>query len=292
MAPSWVRLRTMRQILLNFSLMALLATGAVAGEANEPSYQGRQLSSWLKDLQNTPAGPEYSPAAHAFREMGRDTLPFLLARASTRKPESHLALNAIRELGQLAAPAIPDLKILLRDADTSFFAANALVILGSEAPVIEALSNEHPRIRDNAVLALGYGGRRVSSSAVLPLVNLLASIDPKQRHFVVWALGQIHKLESVSVPTLIRLLDDRDAWVRKTSADALANFDPSSTTNPLTRALSDRDANVRSSAARALGSPGALKYKKVVAALTKALDDKDEGVRANAKLALGTAGTH
>lgn len=258
--------------------------------SEEPAYNGRSLGSWLNDLSNTPAGPEYGPAANAIRQIGPKALPHLLAMAEQGNPRMRLALNAIHELGPSAKSAIPELRQLLKDAKTSYFAANALVYVGSVSPVVEALTDADEKIQEHAVLALGYGGSRIDTSAVVPLINRLRTALPDKRSNVVWALGKIHKLDELSVPALVVLLKDKNPWLRAHVVSALEDFDPNLTIPPLIDALSDSAPEVRARSARTLGMIGNAKKEvagRIRGPIKTALEDTDEVVRRDARWALG-----
>jgi len=88
--------------------------------AAEPTYEGRTLSDWLKDLSNTSAGRKYAPAARAFREMGTNAVPFLLMRLEADRPDkigiptvSDVVVNVFREIFLVVSNAMPQLCELL-----------------------------------------------------------------------------------------------------------------------------------------------------------------------------------
>ena len=265
--------------------------------AAEPTYEGRTLSDWLKDLSNTPVGRGYEPAARAFREMGTNAVPFLLNRLEADRPdkinsESSLVVNAFREIGSQASNAIPKLSELLLKESTSASAAAALVAIHAEAPVVALLSRTNGMMRRNAIIALA--SRSVGKEAVAPLIALLRDGDNETRHLVAWVLGQIGKEETLAVPALLRAADDAHFWVRHNAVQALGNFESQATViyPALLRALTDTNTHVRGSAARSLGAmmnrfdPPARK--KIVVALIQALNDKEEDVQNSAAWALGT----
>lgn len=262
----------------------------------EPSYQGRSLSSWLKDLQSTPGNPyKYGPAAYAIRQMGKAALPDLLKIIEKGESNANLAVNAIRELGPLAQPAIPKFQQLLQMESSSIYAAMSLVYLQSEKSVIETLSNSDPLIRHNAILALGYGGTRVDATAVDPIIKQLKEVDPSERYTVIWALGQIGKEGEKVIPVLNELLRDENEWTRKTSAESLGNFPSTQSIPPLLRALSDSKASVRAAACYSLGMVSDRindedLVKNMIISLIKSLKDTDDSVRNNAAWALGAIG--
>jgi HEAT repeat protein len=264
-------------------------------EADVPTYEGRTLESWLKDLRCTPCRPEHAPAANAIRQMGTRAIPYLLHAIEAGNADASLSVAAIRELGPVAGTAIPALAELLKKEQSSAHAALALVYLSSERPVIEALSSTTPSIREGAVVALGSGGSRVDASAVPILIKMLEETGPPARFEVVWALGQIHKEEERTVSVLAGLLKDEDPWMRVTSAETLGAFTLDKARIPLLSALADHDARVRAAASRSLGlainkQTDDDSVQTVVAALVVAVKDNDENVRMQSVWSLGAIG--
>lgn len=259
-----------------------------------PAYQGRLLDSWLQDLACAPCGPGFEPAANAIRAMGASTIPHLLKRIE-QSPHDPLAVTAIRVLGPLARGAVPELTDFFRREPSSLSAAMALVYLAAERPVIEALSSPTQLVRENAILALGYGGARVDAAAVPALIENLQKGSPQTRSNVIWALSSIQKREDLVVPALLRLLDNQDAWTRRNAVGALAGFDLPRTSSQVIKALDDPDAGVRSGAARSLGeavdrTTDDTLVKRIVTALIVRLNDSVDDVRSNAAWALGAIG--
>ncbi|PYT03411.1 MAG: hypothetical protein DMF60_18450, partial [Acidobacteria bacterium] len=259
-----------------------------------PAYQGRLLDSWLQDLVCTPCGPEFEPAADAIRAMGAAAIPYLLQRIERVSPDP-LAVTAIRVLGPLARSAVPELTEFFRREPSSFSAAMALVYLSAEKPVIEALSNRTQRVRENAILALGYGGARVDGAAVPGLIENLEKGSTQTRSNVIWALSSIHKREDLIIPALLRLVDDQNAWIRLNAVGGLAGFNLPRTSGRVIKALDDPDAEVRGGVARSLGATvdrttDDTLVKRIVAALIVRLNDPVDDVRSNAAWALGAIG--
>jgi HEAT repeat protein len=265
--------------------------------AAEPTYEGRSLSDWLKDLSNTPAGVNYEPAARAFREMGTNAIPFLLSRLEADRPDKYdgdpgLVVNAFREIGSQASNAIPKLSELLLKESSCAPAAAALVAIHAEAPVVALLSRTNDTIRRSAIIALASWS--VGKEAVAPLIALLSDADDETRHLAASVLGHIGKEERLTVAALVGAVDDPHFWVRHKAVQALGNFESQATVvyPALLRALTDTNAHVRGSAAVSLGAmmnrfePSARK--KIVVGLIQALSDKVEDVQGSAAWALGT----
>jgi hypothetical protein len=259
-----------------------------------PAYQGRLLDSWLQDLVCTPCGPEFEPAADAIRAMGATAVPYLLQRIERGSPDP-LAVTAIRVLGPLARSAVPELTEFFRREPSSFSAAMALVYLSAEKPVIQALSSRTQVVRQTAIAALGHGGARVDGAAIPALIENLEKGSTQTRSNVIWALSSIHKREDLVVPALLRLVDDQDAWIRRSAVEGLAGFDLPRTSDRVIKALDDPDAGVRGGAARSLGAAvdrttDDTLVKQIVAALIVRLNDPVDNVRSHVAWALGSIG--
>jgi len=120
------------------------------------------------------------------------------------------------------------------------------------------------------------------------LVNALRNADPRVRRNAVEALGGLGKEAAAAIPDLVLALNDRDMDVRWGSAVALGKIGSQATAS-LIRALGDASVNVRLGAALALGrmEPRA---KEALAVLIVALNDREGRVRENAAEALGLYG--
>jgi len=270
------------------------AQAAPQATVEMPAYQGRSLDSWLQDLTCTPCGPAFEPAADAIRAMGATAIPHLLQRIE-RGPHEHLAVTAIRVLGPAARGAVPELTAFFRKEPSSSSAAMALVYLSAAKPVIEALSSPTQAVRENAIVTLGYGGDRVDAAAVPPLIEALEKGSAQARSTVIWALSMIHKREDLVTPALLRLVDDRDAYVRRSAVGGLALFNLPRASDQIIGALDDPDAAVRVGVARSLGEnvygiTDETLVKRIVAALIVRLNDPVDDVRWNAAWALGAIG--
>jgi HEAT repeat protein len=137
--------------------------------------------------------------------------------------------------------------------------------------------------RREAVMRLS---RLEGQTAASALISALADSSPSVRAHVLAALGE--RSETSAVPFVVsRLTSDKDPFVRKAAAYALARFLGSERTSALIGALKDKDLEVRGAAAVSLGAhPDAS----AVPALAVALFDKSDFVRAQTARALGVNG--
>jgi hypothetical protein len=171
-------------------IVGLLITFICAGcltarhpEANEPSYQGRRLSEWLRDFDNYNQPPEnQAMAAEAIRHIGSQAVPFLVERLgkaqakryqlklqkwrdkqSANESPSDRPANPRREamagldaLGSLASDALPALGKLLRQDPPDLSALYVIARIGpAGVPLLtESLTNEVKAVRLSAQVCL------------------------------------------------------------------------------------------------------------------------------------------
>jgi HEAT repeat protein len=218
---------------------------------------------WLDDLQS-PLPKDAERAASELEQRGTAALPIIrktLDDGSADPKRRKAALKACGILGARATEAEPEVAGLLVDPNFAAEAGLALSYMGSPAvaPLRDAVSNEEPAVRKEALRGLGKLRER-------------ASIDPQ-----------------IVLPPLLHGMTDPDPSVRTVAAMYLGIIrdTPATEIPPLTKALSDDDAGVRQAAADALSSYGAL-AEPAVPALRKAAQDPDEGVQREAGRALVT----
>ncbi|MGB0384893.1 MAG: HEAT repeat domain-containing protein [Ardenticatenaceae bacterium] len=149
----------------------------------------------------------------------------------------------------------------------------------STTVLLEALEDEHSRVRQRAARALGPLG---DPAAVQPLLTALHDENEVLRRFAARALSEIG--DPASIQPLIAALNDEDESMRSFAATALGRFGDPVALLPLTAALHDEFDQVRVSAIRALGE---LHTQEVVQLLFAALEDKSSQVRWSAVDALG-----
>ncbi|UGV41577.1 HEAT repeat domain-containing protein [Methanococcoides orientis] len=188
-------------------------------------------------------------------------------------------------------------------------AVKSLVEIGGPAvdPLIQALNDEKPKIRENSAAALGKIG---DERAVQPLINLLGDDDNDVQRAAEFALCDIG---DQAVEPLVEAINDPDVnWavhsngmrVLETIGDERAvgpliemlggvdGVDAATAlgeigepaVEPLIDALGDEDPHVRAYAARALGRTG---DSRAVEPVIELLNDEDENVKSNAAMALG-----
>jgi HEAT repeat protein len=230
---------------------AAAVTIVLQGASDEDIRVRRAAVEILGDLPDREAASALRIAARDLDTMVRATAIRSLARAGDAEaasvvlealtdPEPTVRLAAVRTAGALipGSPAmIGPVRRLLEDADAAVRAAAAAVILRETAHV----------------------------DALDVLRAMMRSEDPHAR---VLALGA---LEGSASPDTFEMgaggLSDHDARVRVASARVLATEDPTLTVPLLVRALDDDDSDVRRAVARSIGCIGASSAEPVLSAL-------------------------
>lgn len=145
------------------------------------------------------------------------------------------------------------------------------------------LKSSNPEERREAAMRLS---QLEGDNAASALLTALSDDSPIVRAVAAAGLGE--RADNSLVPALAaRLTSDKNVFVRKTIAYALASFTSTERTLALTGALKDKDPEVRGAAAVSLGDhpdPAAIP------ALRAALSDKNPFARAAAARALGVNG--
>ena len=190
-------------------------------------------ANWLEHLhsQNPKVAEE---AVRQLHELGAEALPEI--HAALRDPGSDpattkAALKAAGLLGPVAAPAVPDVSAHLANPQFTEASAVALSFLGRDAyaPLRQGVASEDPVVRRESLRSLGKLRERapLDSKAVVPLLlEALADPDPGVRVVAATYLGIIHENGEAAVPALIVTLEDEAPEVRTAAATALGSFGP------------------------------------------------------------------
>lgn len=142
-----------------------LVAAAVSGCSTEPVWKGRQLSTWVEELNN--ADPQKAARAEtALRHIGTNAIPYLLSSLSSAetpvtewletggRSELRLtgAVTAFRVMGGSAVNALPALGVVLTNQTTTTNVGTAYAVAQSMAgigravePLLVAALN-HPAI--------------------------------------------------------------------------------------------------------------------------------------------------
>src|SRR6266571_4358060 len=182
-------------------------------------------------------------------------LPRLLAVLKDPNPEQRR--TAAQSLGKIARKeAVPALMDALCDTDAGVrrHAAWALGMIGEDAvgldrsPLSSLLFDPDPGVREAAAMALGLTGDTQTGIELLLERMREPGTPSDSRRLAAAALGGIEA--RTAVPALIKLLQDRDARVRRWAVAALGEIADQQTVAPLSKVLArDSDPGVRVEAA-------------------------------------------
>jgi HEAT repeats len=288
-----------------FILLLVVIIGGIAGlmlRPHEPVYKGKSLSLWLKQLDDgypvsgltlVPWGmnyinytPQQTQAVHAIRQMGTNSLPYLLHAmgredsalklklvqllseqswlevcvplASENRRPAALALDA---LGPAAKPLTPELQKVFNSIRANFDPAFyrdvtiALAAIGPEgwAVLAQEISNTNDWARSCAIWGLASHHATVSPAT---LASLMAAVTNKAEHgdISAWALGELAQDQEHVIPVLINGLGSSASVIRSASAAALGKFgtNAASAVPALLKTLADTQQTVRSYSSNAL----------------------------------------
>ncbi|MHB8524364.1 MAG: HEAT repeat domain-containing protein [Limisphaerales bacterium] len=283
--------------IIAFAVLVLIAAivGVINLPSKEPVYQGKTLTECLEEYNKAGSMDKTGPPSAAIRAMGTDTLRYLLAYV--KKPDDpawkmklfllserqHLvrfptprlnpyfapALLALKALGPVAKPIIPDLLDLLEHPATTRKGGLALYSIGpASIPAFEK--------------ACASSNLTVRAEAASFLARLPASYNNDQEFYCIWerfrtnsaleayvakppvseALANLawmvrnHPMAAVRSASVEALLSDEGAWLHTFSGVRSDEQEPM-VVRALRKALKDSDAGVRQAAAQALQSIGA-----------------------------------
>lgn len=207
-------------------------------------------------------------ASLALAKIGRKlevVLPALVELLETSKGrELEVPIVAFTELGPAAAPAIPDVKALVR--------------------------SDSERTRIGAIYTLSKIGVK-QPKAILPTLEKVLLADPAWtvRCEAARRIGDLGGAGASAIPSIERAIQDKDVQVRKWCVNALEAIGEKGVP-ALTRALAHSDHVVRRDAAEGLGRLGAPLATPAVPALTKGLLGEAWDVRKKIVEALGRIG--
>jgi HEAT repeat protein len=150
-------------------------------------------------------------------------------------------------------------------------------------PLIAALADESPHVRQDAAKALGLIG---DPRAIGPLIGAFRVEYGDTEDITAWqdAAIALARLGTPALDPLVGALSDENGIVRAESAYALGELGDRRAVEPLVAALEDGGRQVRLEAAEALGRLG---DPRAIDALVALLDDPDAMVRLYAVRALG-----
>jgi HEAT repeat protein len=250
-------------------VLVLAGTGVVVLWPRQPSYGGKTLASWLRNLQGTTPAIR-GEAQEAIRQIGTNALPILVRKL--RAEDSPMRIRLFRWLRRTSILGIP-----MREAeDWRLRAADACGALGpmAEPAIPDLLEASKKSVNSYNVTMRALSD--VGAPAVNPLISALTNANSTVRQAAAGALGYMGPQAQAAVPALVKSMRDEDARVRVNAALALGKIGVGSAeaVNALTSALTDPDYAIRCNAIFSLGHLGKA-AEAAVPALTKLLNDPD-----------------
>lgn len=203
--------------------------------------------------------------------------------ADKNSPYRLAAATALENLGQAAAPAVPELMAALTGGDlVSFTAARALSKLDAAVPaLVEALKSKDIALHREAARILPAQG---ALAAPLLAINLEGA-DPALAGESAYILGEAGASAKDAVPALVRAAFSGAKDLKMSASSALVKIGPPAG-KWLDAALRSPDVEIRYEAALVLANMFPPSPEAVVS-LAATLDDPEARVRAAAAKALG-----
>lgn len=257
-----------------FIAIALAVSASNAQSGSESSLVAKNIRALDSDKKATRL-----QAATTLGKQGkgaRSAAPALKALLE-REQDPQVALQAVQALTQIGAHA--ELQALLHHPGqhVRLQAAWGLAVIGPPAKkavpdLLRLLANDEPMMRSLAAQALGEIGLD-SEDDTRALIKLLADPQADVRQHAVFALMNIG---ARSVPALEKVLaEEEPVWVRTASLQALANQGRAArpVVPTLIRLLKDRDPDIRAQSAGTLAAIGPDAKQALPTLLDNLLDD-------------------
>jgi hypothetical protein len=180
-------------------------------------YRGKALTVWLRTYaSSSPAGlhsREWNEADAAVRHIGTNGIPTLLRMIRGKDSNLKLRLVALARKQRLVkvhfVPA----------AERNVEASRAFIVLGDMArdavPALVQMYHDDITADSQSAIedALAWIGP-AAKPAISLLLGAATNSNPRVRANALWALGEIHSEPALCVPELIRALGDSDDWAR------------------------------------------------------------------------------
>jgi hypothetical protein len=196
----------------------------------QPVYGRKSLSLWLRTYAPSSSSglhsPEWNQADNAVRHLGTNCIPILLRMIRQKDSPAKLWLVAFAQKHGLTKK-IHIVPAAVRNVEAS----RAFIALGDVAkdavPALvkmydDDLTAESRGAIEDALAWIGPAAR----PAIPLLMRATTNANPRVRANALWALGEIHAEPELCVPWLIHALNDSDDWARLSAAHALGMFGP------------------------------------------------------------------
>ena len=283
----------MRRLCISGLLIVLALLGVVAlkrtSSLPQPEYQGKPLAWWVTERSIASTSEQAQRAETALREMGTNSLPYILSELQRRdsKPVDWLMRllqrvrpfriqytpPAIRHYHAQAAltaigPALGKPRVLELMAHQSQYvreaAAHALAefaVPEGQQALVASLNSSNLSVRAAAAVGL-RGGGYFPHTAIMPLASCIGDADAEHAELRTAAAETLveycriyaGRVPEVALSNLVHSLGDSSPAVRRFSATALGLAKPQGelVIAALTVATNDPDPTVRDSALSAL----------------------------------------
>jgi hypothetical protein len=229
-----VKLPRLKQSSIVFVIFCVIISMLVLAynPASEPSYEGKSLSAWLREVPDNEDPDERAKRAeNAIRAMGTNALPRLLqmleARDSKLKErvrsvllrqklirfrfspsarfQRAMACRGLRVLGPTAAPAIQSIEENLFSHDADMSLPGVLISIGNAAwPIfVRAMTNQNPELRGAAIMALWKATNRLDEATPALMEIMRNDTLMPLRLYAALTLAKTGKHEDSIVPLLV-----------------------------------------------------------------------------------------
>ena len=225
---------------------------------------------------------QHIAASQAIRQIGTNAVPHLLRTIYTRDPawktrlinvwrkqkwvkvpfrtaieKQERALPALRQLGpRVVWTWVELLTNELASVEVQQYAAGSLAEMrGGAAPALATLLQLQDHTNYTLRISIGAAIQYCDTDGLLSSIhNLRHSPHDNSRASAAWSLGHISKAPDMSIPVLMRAVNDPSPHVRASAIAALPRFgaDALTATNVIFRALNDSERRVRKAATNAL----------------------------------------
>lgn len=269
-------------------VLAAALGGLLLAWPSQPSYQGRSITKWFYRDGHYVAPADPNKDVEAFRAMGREAVPFLVAKLERVPSEevkgllsvvSRNAREAYRqrgqmwqsraayllgEIGPIARSAEPNLTIAAASSDWALRGAATVALAKIRQqpsdPLIDQLkdTSDAQAWYENAMM-VGQLGSRAERAIPILLEALNHTNNVIQAHALI-ALGMIARQPDKCVPAIMPFLNSPSVGHRQKAIGALLDFGTNAVVakKAIQGLLSDPDPWVRKEAARAMKVFGTL----------------------------------
>ena len=221
--PGWPRALAASVVILFVGLVWALMRQI----PSEPMYRGKALTLWLRTYAPSSSSglhsQEWNEADDAVRHLGTNCIPTLLHMIRGKDSKLKLRLVALARKQRL-------IRIhFVSAAQRNVEASRAFIALGDMArdavPALVQMYHDDITADSQSAIedALAWIGP-AAKPAIPLLLGAATNSNPRVRANALWALGEIHSEPPLCVPELIHALGDSDDWARLSAAHALGMF--------------------------------------------------------------------